>query len=136
MTNKQVYGAALALAIAGLMALSAKAAWPAYGDRMVYGAGMVTCAEWQQYRSAGRTVSLQDRDALQNRIGALQLQAWIDGFLAGYNLASQGPDFIAPKPESVAYYAWIDNYCSRNPLNKVVDGAEALKEELTTRARR
>ena len=27
---------------------------------------------------------------------AQQLQAWIDGFLSGYNTASEGKDFIAP----------------------------------------
>ena len=90
---------------------------------MVYGAGMVTCAEWQQYRKAG------------NKPAELQLQAWIDGFLSGYNTASNDTDFIVPKPESVAYYAWIDNYCSRNPLNKVMQAVLALKNELTSKVR-
>jgi hypothetical protein len=48
---------------------------------------MVTCAEWQQYRSTG------------NKAAVLQLEAWIDGFLSGYNTASEETDFIAPKPE-------------------------------------
>ena len=109
----------------GLIALSVKVVWAAErrpGDRMVYGAGMVTCAEWQQYRSTG------------NKASVFQLQAWIDGFFSGYNTASEGIDFIAPKPESVAYYAWIDNYCIQNPLNKVMQAAMALKDELAARA--
>jgi hypothetical protein len=124
MTSKQVYGAALALVIAGLVAVSAKTAWAVEGIWMAYGPGMATCAEWRQYRSTG-----------SRRVAALQLQAWIDGFLSGYNAASQGTDFLAPKPEGVAYYAWIDKYCSQNPLNKVVEAAFALKSELTARAR-
>jgi hypothetical protein len=91
------------------------------GDRMVYGAGMITCAEWQQYRSTG------------NKAAVAQLQAWIDGFLSGNNTASDDPDFIVPKPESFAY-AWIDNYCGQNPLNKVAQASVALKNELSARA--
>ena len=94
---------------------------------MVYGAGMVTCAEWQQYRS--------NQNSNQNKANAFQLQAWIDGFFSGYNTASEGVDFIAPKPQTVAYYAWIDNYCSQNPLNRVMQAVIALKDELTSRAR-
>ncbi len=105
------------------MVTTASPIWAADGDRMVYGAGMVTCAEWQQYRSTN------------NRPATLQLEAWVDGFLSGYNMASEGRDVIAPKPESVAYYAWIDNYCQRNPLEKVVKAVFELKNELTSRAR-
>ena len=115
--TKQVSGAALALAIVGLMA---NVAWA--DNRMFYGAGMETCAVWKQSRSG-------------NKVATLLLQAWIDGFLSGYNVGSQATDFIAPKPESVAYYPWIDNYCSQNPLSKVAEAALALKDELTARAR-
>jgi hypothetical protein len=90
---------------------------------MVYGAGMVTCAEWQKYRTSG------------NKAYELQLESWIDGYLSGYNAASEGVDFIAPRPQSVAYYAWIDNYCVQNPLNPLLQATWALKDELTTRAR-
>jgi hypothetical protein len=76
-------------------------------DRMAYGAGMVTCAEWQQYRTTG------------NKPAALQLQAWVDGFLTGFNMAISDADLLAPKPESVAYYTWIDNYCSQKPLRVI-----------------
>jgi hypothetical protein len=119
MMAKQVYGAAIAFAIVGLMANVARAA---EGDRLVYGAGMETCAVWQKSRSG-------------NRVAELQLQAWIDGFFSGYNAASEGTDFLMPRPETVAYYAWIDKHCGQNPLNKVMQAAVALKDELTARAR-
>jgi hypothetical protein len=77
----------------------------AEANRLAYGAGMLTCGEWQKYRTTG------DKPATS------QLEAWIDGFLSGYNMGnSESVDIIAPKPQSVAYYAWIDNYCAKNPL--------------------
>jgi hypothetical protein len=124
MTKRPALKMRLGLIIAGFIAMSVESAWaydPKAGDRIVYGAGVVTCAEWQQYRSTG------------NKSATFQLQAWIDGFFSGYN-AESGVDFLAPKPESVAYYTWIDNYCSQNPLNKVMQAAVALKDELTSRA--
>lgn len=107
-----------------IVVLAASANVASAADRMVYGAGMVTCAEWQQHRSTG------------NKVANVQLQAWIDGFLTGYNVASEDVDFIAPKPEDIAYYAWVDNYCSQHPLDKVMQAVLKLKDDLTARARR
>jgi hypothetical protein len=88
MTAKQFYGAALALAMVGLVA---NVAWASEGDRMVYGAGMETSAVWQQSGS-------------RNTVATLQFEAWIDGFFSGYNTASEGTDFIAPKPAADGNY--------------------------------
>jgi hypothetical protein len=90
--------------------------------KMVYGAGMITCGEWQQYRSSG------------NKPGSYQAQAWIDGYLSGSNGSGNGPDFIAPEPKNIAYYAWIDNYCAKNPLNPLMMAAFGLQQELLSRA--
>jgi hypothetical protein len=79
------------LAIASASSLSAAHAEP----KIVYGAGMITCGEWQQYRSTG------------NKPGMYQSQAWIDGYLSGSNATGDGADFIAPKPSSIAYYALV-----------------------------
>jgi hypothetical protein len=125
MTTGPVLKMRLGLIIAGLIAMLTESAWaydPRSENKLVYGAGMVTCAEWQKYRMAG------------NKPAQVQLQAWIDGFLSGYNTASDGTNFLGPRPEDVAYYAWIDNYCSQNPLNKVIQAVMALKDELTSRA--
>jgi hypothetical protein len=113
----QVYGAALALAIVGLVVVQAKSALAE--KRTQYGPGGVTCGEWQQHRSTRNTA-------------VFQLEAWVAGFLSGYNLASD-IDFLAPKATEVAYYAWIDNYCRQNPLNRVSEAATALKDELISR---
>jgi hypothetical protein len=106
-----------------MIAASVQAAQAANGHGISYGAGTVTCAEWQKYRSTG------------DKASTFQLQAWIDGFLSGYNTASEDIDFIAPRPQTVAYYAWVDNYCTQNPLNYLVQATLALKDELTARAR-
>ncbi len=92
-------------------------------DKMIYGAGTITCAEWQQYLTSG------------NKPASFQAQAWIDGYLSGSNASGEGPDFIAPKPTSVAYYAWIDNYCAQNPLNPLMTAVFKLEKELASRAR-
>ena len=91
---------------------------------MVYGPGMVTCAGWRQHRST------------RNKAATLQLQAWIDGFLSGYNTASEGTDFLAPQPMKDASYTWIDNHCSQHPIDLVEDAAAVLKNKWAARARR
>jgi hypothetical protein len=89
--------------------------------RTVYGAGTVSCGQWQQFRTTG--------DKVKN----FQLQAWIDGYLSGSNAASND-DFLAEKSDSVSYYFWIDNYCRDKPLDVIVQAVSKLKEELSARA--
>ena len=106
--------------LASLMGMGDTSA--AEGDKVVYGAGMITCGEWQKYRSSG------------DKPNSYQAQAWIDGYLSGTNGAGSGPDFLAPKPSDVAYYAWIDNYCAQNPLDRLIRAVWLLKKELVARA--
>jgi hypothetical protein len=108
--------------VIGLLVMSPTRA--AEVNKLAYGAGMVTCGEWQKYRTTG------------NKSATSQLEAWIDGFLSGYNMSeSESDDILAPRPQSVAYYAWIDNYCAQNPLNPVASAAILLKNDLVARAR-
>jgi hypothetical protein len=94
----------------------------------VYGAGTLSCGQWQQSR-AGST----NRD----KGNSFQLQAWIDGFLSGYNLADDSPDFLKGMPDGgTSFHFWIDNYCKNKPLDTLVIAATALKDELQARARR
>ena len=64
------------------------------------------------------------------------MQAWVAGFLTGYNIASAtDPDFLGKSmPDKVAMYIWIDNYCRDKPLNIVAAAVMALKDELVARA--
>jgi len=101
----------------------ANSALAADGDKLVYGAGMISCAEWQKFRTTG------------DKANSYQAQAWVDGFLSGENSAGDGIDFLAPKPNTIAYYAWIDNYCAQNPLYSLVQATWLLKKELIARTR-
>jgi hypothetical protein len=91
--------------------------------RLLYGAGMISCGEWQQYRISN------------DRAHVYQAQAWVDGYLSGFNVASSGPPFLTSKPSSVAFYAWLDNYCAQNPLDLLATAAFRLQQELATRNR-
>ena len=90
------------------------------GGATIYGAGAVSCGQWQK--------------DLAIRV---QAEAWIDGFLSGYNLASTGPDFLAdtPNDNGASFSIWIDNYCRSNPIDRLTTAVFALKNELLSRAR-
>lgn len=92
-------------------------------DRAVFGAGMTSCGQWQEYRTR------------ENKAMSYHIQAWIAGYLSGYNVAADDPDFLIGKPDPVAMYTWIDNYCRDKPLDFIVQAANMLRKELLARAR-
>lgn len=118
-TRNTLFGAVLCLVLAAICSSKAKAQ-----GRAIYGAGTVSCAEWQKYR-------LSD-----DKPNMYQLQAWTDGFLSGYNLASEDIDVLASRPSTVAFYAWIDNFCGAHPLDSLVVAVSALRKELSDRAKK
>jgi hypothetical protein len=95
-------------------------------SQTVFGAGTLTCGEWQQFRTQA---------ANEKNLGnAYQLHAWVDGFLSGYNIGGTGgPDFLLGSSNGVAYYSWIDNYCSAKPLDHVGQAVMMLVRELKSR---
>ena len=102
----------------------------------VMGAGTVQCGEWTRLRTFSNDSQTRHED---ERASLFQVQAWLDGYVSGVNLASlEGgqPDILASKPQSSALYALIDNHCRANPLDRVIDGAMVLVRELRTRAQR
>jgi hypothetical protein len=107
----------------GFVLVTAAAGGASAENRAMYGAGTTSCGQWQEYRTTG------------NKGMSFQLEAWIDGYLSGFNVASTGPDYLANKPSNVAFYIWIDNYCRDKPLDIIVQAVGALKNELLTRAR-
>jgi hypothetical protein len=90
--------------------------------RIVFGAGNITCGEWLKFRQSDDKPSM------------FQAQAYVDGFLSGYNMATAEPDFLLPEPKAVAFYAWIDNYCSAKPLDVLVQAIFSLRKELSKRS--
>lgn len=89
--------------------------------RVVYGAGAISCAEWQDYRTSG------------GRVAKLQAESWVDGYLSGFNVGSQTADFLRNKPNDIALYTWLDNYCSTRPLDMLVIAVDRLRDDLVAR---
>ncbi|MCK1600823.1 hypothetical protein IVB02_05155 [Bradyrhizobium sp. 166] len=110
-----------ALLLMILLCLHANVAHAA--GRAIFGAGLVSCGEWQKFKTTNDRASL------------FQIQAWVDGFLSGQNLFAEGSDFLVSKPNSTALYAWIDNYCAANPLDTIAKATVSLRGELETRAK-
>jgi hypothetical protein len=110
------------LAILIVAIASGISAWPALGG-MLFGAGTISCAEWQKYRAS------------DDRPHSYQAQAWVDGYLFGYNSALDKLDILASQLSPIPLYAWIDNYCTAHPLDRLATSAWELKKELTARAK-
>ena len=120
--------------VLAVMATTMAAHSPISGQT-VMGAGTISCGEWLRLRSfEGRAGNFKERASLY------QVHAWIDGFVSGINSRIEsadpkGPDLLASKPDSVALYAWLDNYCRSKPLNLVGEAVLALAKELESRAK-
>ena len=98
------------------------------------GAGTVSCGEWLQFRSFEEK---KGNAQLQLQVNSLRSQSWIDGYLSGVNVTSSGgPDIFASRPNGVAMYVWVDNYCRSKPLDKIAEAADGLIKELQSRAGR
>jgi hypothetical protein len=103
---------ALAVALGLMVAIAAP---PADAAVQIIGAGISSCATWTTDRAA--------RD-----VGALQEEAWVEGFLSG--AAVWSPDLDPMKKiDAPAVFAWMDNYCQALPLVSIVDAANAFLKE-------
>jgi hypothetical protein len=100
-----------------VVSVSAKAA-------MILGPGITSCGTWAQER----------RDRAQSN--SLMNEAWVLGYLSAYN--TYGPKatgHVSKGTDANGLLAWIDNYCSANPLKEIFDATEALILELEKRTR-
>lgn len=108
-------------AIAALMTLILAGSAASAEYRAVSGAGLLSCGTWTKHRN--------------DLPYAYQFQAWVDGYLSAYNIASDGADFLLPVLKNKdGIYAWIDEYCRANPLDPIIKGMLPLIEQLKTRA--
>jgi hypothetical protein len=99
--------------------------------QILMGVGAISCGEWLQFRSAQTS-----NGNVQQISVALQAEAWIDGFLSGFNIGKPpGPDLLQPLPNGFALNAWVDNYCKSKPLDAIGSAAIALVKDLQHRAR-
>ncbi len=60
---------------------------------------------------------------------------WVAGFVSGANMEGTGPDFLLDQ-DFDGLAAWVDNYCSANPLSRLSTAAKLLVQELRARQRR
>jgi hypothetical protein len=78
--------------------------------------GARSCGKWLEERRSGNHV---------------YAEAWLVGFLSGMAFESN-KDFLKGT-DNASIDSWMDNYCTNHPLDTLVDGAEALMNELTRR---
>lgn len=64
-------------------------------------------------------------------------KSWLLGYVSGISqmqaLNKNGRDPLGQVNTSGQIYVWMDNYCQKNPLNKVHNGANELFIELMKR---
>jgi hypothetical protein len=75
------------------------------------GIGLSSCGTWTADRSAQGIPALLD-------------EAWVLGFLSGVGFEAFFDPLNGMDAEGV--WAWVDNYCARNPISPIVDAAKAL----------
>ena len=58
-------------------------------------------------------------------------RAWLLGYISGLSTTNRlGGDPLAKVNSAQQIFVWVDNYCQKNPLKDVADGAQALFFEL------
>lgn len=80
----------------------------------------LTCAAWTSERNQGG-----------NR--ELQVENWLDGYLAG--LSDGSGDSFATVIDQPSSYLWMDNYCRTHPLDNATDAGVFLINELLKKKR-
>jgi hypothetical protein len=88
---------------------------------VTWGAGTKSCGDW--------TAGHYDPNSLE----AVAQNAWLGGFLTAAD-AYGAPESSAPQQSFNAVTAWMENYCSANPLDTITTAAIALRIELQRRA--
>jgi hypothetical protein len=84
-----------------------------------FGDGNLSCGAWTQERQSSSQSS------------SSHVRQWVLGYVSGANYWNEYQDFLGPV-DAPAIYAWIDNYCRSNPLEKLIVAADRLVQELWT----
>ena len=106
----------------------------AFGASLM-GTGTMRCGEWTRLR----TFSDNQTGHIKELASLHQVEAWVDGFVSGMNLAGterDWSDFLSSKPKSDALYAMVDTYCRHNGIDSIADAAADTVKELKKRAQR
>ena len=95
--------------------------------------GVRSCGNWNEDRAEqSRAEQSNSRlDVLNSIIVVLPDTAWLMGYLSGI-AESEKKNFLENvSGESLIF--WINNYCQKNPLDKLDDAANVLVKELIKR---
>jgi hypothetical protein len=99
--------------------------WPtmANATATMMGQGGASCGLWTQYHPQ------------KENVVAASLEAWVLGYLSATNLwlgvMAKNPDAdILKGQDRDGLMAWVDNYCAKNPLEKINTAAQELGKEL------
>ena len=87
-----------------------------YGYLLVGFSG-VSCVKWTKERNA-------------QSVRSAQLEAWITGFLSGFNYSGVERVDILKGNDADGLLAWVDKHCSKNPLKNLGNTAEVLTVKL------
>jgi hypothetical protein len=87
----------------------------------ILGSGAASCGTWSA-------------DRQRNEARSQLNQAWVLGYVTGYNIYKSTQDSVTKPMDTRAMMLWIDNYCDANPDRDIADAAKALIDELTGRA--
>src|SRR5271163_463744 len=103
----------LALAIAGLPTA------PNAQKVMIWGSGYTSCGSWTKDANNGPV--------------HYQREGWLLGFVSGYNWYAEDRGEDIKLEDGNALVAWVDNYCSKRPLDNIAIAASHLIDELRRR---
>jgi anthranilate/para-aminobenzoate synthase component II len=60
-------------------------------------------------------------------------RAWLAGFISGLNQDKWYEDALSKTSSADQIFLWMDNYCKKNPLKEVNNGAYELMQELKSK---
>jgi hypothetical protein len=81
----------------------------------VFGHGNSSCGEWVQPKDVSRETNM----------------AWVLGFLSGAQFGAAA----VFETDAAAVEVYMTNYCQAHPLEKIVEGAKALANDLDSRSK-
>lgn len=87
-----------------------------YANKTSLGSGEASCGAWTDERSKDSRIAARYGD-------------WVLGFLTGANSIIPG-DMLKGHGEA-GLLGWMDRYCKKNPLKKIVDSVDRLSKEIT-----
>jgi hypothetical protein len=84
------------------------------------------CKDWQKNIENEKNVSSK----IYDRYGRLIDNAWLLGFVSGYNASHPTDKDLLGAIDSGTVILWMDRFCKNNPGSSLYDGSKKLLEEL------